>query len=61
MPTVSDRFIRNVIVYLTETRKELIDELDDTFNMDRVERLGRISLQIYSVIEALKKIPGYDR
>jgi len=56
MPLISERFIKSLVLYLSSIQRSVVGEIDDTFDMNRIERLGAIHLQINNVIEALKKI-----
>ena len=56
MPLVSERFIKSLVLYLSSIQRSVGGEIDDTFDMNRIERLGAIHLQINNVIEALKKV-----
>ena len=51
---VSSGFIHRVVVYINNIRLDIDSLADDTFDMERAERLRMISSQLYTVVKALQ-------
>ena len=53
---VSQRFVKTIIHYINDVKRQLDYLADETFDMDRGDSLRNMSLQLYQIVIALERL-----